>query len=77
MERLGLTNYDVVGIDVQRLSSDSETGYLTGHAYINELKYQLCDHVHVVAVNDRAYAWRLGMKFDTKFFEQLKVAEVA
>jgi hypothetical protein len=74
MERLGLANYDVVGLKIKRLYSDSDSGYFRERAYINELKYQLCDHVHVVQVNDRAYAWRLGMKFDAKFFEQLRIS---
>jgi hypothetical protein len=76
MERLGLANYDEAGINTKRLSSDNESGYFWAHASIHELKYQLCDHEHVVQVNDRACAWRLGMKFDAEFFEQLRIADV-
>jgi len=74
MERLGLAKYGNIAIDSKCLSVETESGYRKGHAYVHELKYQFCDHEHVVSVNERAYGWQLGKSFDTKFIAQLKIA---
>jgi hypothetical protein len=71
MERLGIENYESVEIYVTYLSSDTESGYREGSFSGDVLKYQLCDHSHIMSINDRAYSWNLGSRFDAKFYDQL------
>jgi hypothetical protein len=73
MERLGLEKYGKLGIDASHLSSDSDTGYETLKTDVKELKYQLCEHLEVERINDRAFQWQLGYKFDFVFYEKLAV----
>jgi hypothetical protein len=71
MERLGLGRYELVEICVAYLSFDTESGYREGSFLGDVLKYQLCDHSHIVSINNRAYNWNLGSSFDAKFFAHL------
>lgn len=70
MERLGISKYCQSSIHVARLATERESGYRFGEvATAAEIKYELCSHKLVCRMNDRAYKWHLGDKFDSIFFE--------
>ena len=71
MERLGIGKYELVEIYVTYLSFATESGYREDSFRGDVLKYQLCDHSHIVSVNNRAYTWNLGSRFDEKFLAHL------
>ena len=75
MERLNLEKYSEVGLYVTHLSSETDSGYGGDYVTIDKVKYELCDHEHVIGINSRAYDWRIGVGFDQKFYEMLKIIE--
>ena len=73
MERLGIAFYADYEIAADRLSLDTDSGYRDDYANLSELKYQLCDHLHISDINRRAEYWNLGQRFDSKFLSDLKI----
>jgi len=74
MQRLGISKYCQSYIDVARLTCENEYGYQFGdHATAEELKYELCSHKLACQMNDRAYKWKLGERFDSIFFENYSI----
>lgn len=74
MERLGIAKYCNSFIHVACLASEHELGYeYWRNATANQLKYELCSHELCCQMNNRAYAWKLGDKFDAVFYENFEV----
>ena len=76
MERLGIQNYESTSIETLHLSLETDSGYCWSKTSIEELKYKLCDHKHIVKINDRASKWNLGHKFDVEFMSKINLMKI-
>jgi len=71
MERLGISFYDPVNITAKHLEADTESSYKYLPITMKELKYRLCDHKHIILINNRASSWNLGLQFDQEFMSKI------